>query len=95
MRANQSLSNFLASNGRVVIGSILSILITPLVIKYVGDSEYGAFRVFLDIFAYFSLVDIGVYSSFIVILNKKFTKQNRVEISKTFLVAKKFYKYTD
>ena len=91
MRANQSLSNFLASNGRVVIGSLLSILITPLVIKYVGDSEYGAFRVFLDIFAYFSLVDIGVYSSFIVILNKKFTKNNRVEISKTFLVAKKFY----
>lgn len=92
MRSRASVKNFIASNARVGIGAILSILLTPLIVKYVGDVEYGTFRVFIDVFSYFSLVDIGIYSSFIVVLNQKLALNNPSSTSRTFYVAKRFYK---
>jgi O-antigen/teichoic acid export membrane protein len=68
--------------------SILGFLITPYLIHYVGDEQFGLYKVILDWLSNVWIFDLGVSGAFLAIAAIKFKEADKKE-----LFADGFYKY--
>ena len=47
------------SMANMVISLVIGLIYTPLLIRYLGDSEYGIYTLALSLIAYLSILDLG------------------------------------
>ena len=74
------------SYGNILLTNIIGLVITPFMIKALGDSEYGLYTLIGSLVTYFSLMDFGLNNTII-----RFVAKYRAEKDKkgeeNFLVS--------
>src|SRR5690606_28939862 len=56
----------------IIISLVVSLIYTPLVIRYLGQSEYGLYALIGSFSAYFSILDLGLGNTIV-----RYTARNR------------------
>lgn len=59
---------FLTSSFKSVGLLCVTFFLTPLLLRLIGASDFGTFKVLMEIYGYFSLLEMGLYSSLIACL---------------------------
>ena len=49
----------------ILLTNLIGLVLTPFIIKYLGDSEYGLYALVGSFVAYFSLMDLGLNNTII------------------------------
>lgn len=91
MRSKKSIISFVVQNFRMVAGILVSFIAAPLLLKYVGEERFGAYRVLFDIFSYFGIVDIGIFGSMMLVLNKAMVKEDTTDKWAAIIASKRIY----
>jgi O-antigen/teichoic acid export membrane protein len=74
MRSQRALLNFTFSFTRNVIGTILSLVTTPFILKAIGDERFGAFRILMDWISHLGVLEFGLYSASLALISKAATE---------------------
>lgn len=89
MVVNQVKTGAILNYVQLIVGVIISIAITPIMLRFLGPSEYGILNLSTSTVAYLSLITLGIGSAFIK-FNMKYRVDGDVEAEKklngTFLV---------
>jgi len=75
----------------MIAGILVSFVTAPLLLKYVGEERFGTYRVLFDIYSYFGILDVGIFGSMMLVLNKAIAKENVKGKWATILASKKIY----
>ena len=75
----------------MIAGIIVSFITAPLLLKYVGEERYGVYRVLFDIFSYFGILDVGIFGSMMMILNKSMAKMDVSDKWAAIIASKRIY----
>lgn len=71
----------LLSYGSIIINTLIQILYTPLLIRMLGQSEYGLYSLVASIIGYLTVLDLG-FGNAIVVYTAKFRAQGRYDKEK-------------
>lgn len=74
MRSRRALLNFSFSFARNIVGTVLSLIATPFVLKMLGEERFGAFRLLLDWTSHLSILEFGLFSASLALLSKAATE---------------------
>ncbi len=91
--AKRSFLNFLASLAKT--GGILALtfIITPILIRLLGEEDFGAYRVLFEIFTYLSLVEMGLLTAVITCMLPLIKGKKEVELKALMAESsRRFYK---
>jgi O-antigen/teichoic acid export membrane protein len=80
-RSGRSLKNYLTGIFTQVIGLSIGIFSTPLLLKWLGDERFGAFRAVSDLGGYIGLLELGIGGSVMAVLANAIGKEDREQIS--------------
>ncbi|MCC6866654.1 MAG: polysaccharide biosynthesis protein [Ignavibacteria bacterium] len=72
-------------------GFISPFILTPLIIKYIGTTEFGIYTIVLGFIGTFSLLDFSFSSSFIKFISEYYNKKNYDELNRTVNTGLFFY----
>lgn len=75
---NQRQEGALLSYIAIIVNTIVQLLYTPLLIRMLGQSEYGIFSIVSSIIGYFSILDLG-FGNAIIIYTSKYRIQKKEE----------------
>lgn len=70
MRSHRAVLNFIFSLARNFMGVLLGLVTTPLILKYLGEERFGAFRILLDWLSHMGVLEFGLYSASLALLTK-------------------------
>lgn len=70
MRSKHAALNFIASSLRGGVGLVLGIFTTPIILKYLGEEQFGVFRILVDWFSHLTLFEFGLYGAALSFLTK-------------------------
>lgn len=65
----------------IIISTLIQIIYTPLLIRYLGDSEYGLFSLVSSIIGYLTILDLG-FGNAIVVFTSKYRANGEIEKEK-------------
>lgn len=65
MKVNQLKAGVILSYLSVVIGAVVSIIYTPIMLRFLGQSEYGLYTLAGSVVSYLSILNFGLSSSYI------------------------------
>jgi len=91
LRTKNSIYNFLGQNTRIVLSVITGLVLTPILLKLVGEENYGVYRVLTDILGYFDLVELGLYSGILLVFNRAISENLGKSKSAAFYACRKIY----
>jgi len=83
--------NFFASLSRNAVGLGLGLVATPFILKFLGQEQYGAFRVLMDWTAQLGLLEFGLYTALLPIFSQSLTPSSDYNPRTVFRQA--FQKY--
>lgn len=81
MRATHSILNFSTSTLFSAFTLIVGLVTTPIILRYLGEEELGAYRTLLDWIGYLAIIELGLYESLLAM----FTKSSRSPASNSDL----------
>ena len=64
-------------NINILVTNVVGLLLTPFIIKSLGDSEYGLYTLVGSFIAYFSLMDLGLNNTVIRFVAKYRTQKDK------------------
>lgn len=70
MRALASIRTYLTGSFNLAISLLVSLAVTPFLVKALGDSQYGVYRVLLEWLGYLALVDAGIQEAAFTLLSR-------------------------
>lgn len=91
MRTKKSLLSFIVQNFRMITGILVSFIAAPLLLKFVGEERFGTYRVLFDVYSYFGIIDVGIFGSMMLVLNKAIAKNDLKDKWATIYASKKIY----
>lgn len=65
MKVNQLKTGVILSYVQMILGMIISIVYTPFMLRFLGQSEYGLYNISSSVIAYLSILNFGFGSSYI------------------------------
>lgn len=74
MRSKRALLNFITSFARNIVGTLLSLITTPLILSSLGEERFGAYRILLDWLSHLGILEFGLYSASMALLSKAATE---------------------
>lgn len=72
----------IASYGYVIINSVVSLLYTPVLLRFVGPSDYGIYQLVFSVVSYFGLLHSGLGSSYMRYYSKYKNSGSDIDIAK-------------
>lgn len=82
MKINQLKAGVLLSYLSVGIGALVSIIYTPIMLRLLGQSEYGLYTLAGSVVSYLSILNFGLSSSYIRFYSKYKVNNDREGIAK-------------
>ena len=70
-RARLPLINLGASGIKNIVTMLLGLLVTPFIIRRIGDSNFGLYKTIVEFFGHFSILEFGLYSTLLGLLIKE------------------------
>ena len=89
MEQNQRKLGIVLSYVTLIISNLISIFYTPIIIRYLGQSQYGLFNLGNSVIAYLSILNLGLGSTIIrYIARYRFNKDKDTEakLNGTFFI---------
>lgn len=83
MNTNQILRNAASNYGRMIIGIVTTVLLTPFILHRLGSEAYGMWALTLSIAGYFSLTDLGVTNAAVRYIAHYRALQDWTNVNKT------------
>ncbi|MFT6070252.1 MAG: O-antigen/teichoic acid export membrane protein [Bacteriovoracaceae bacterium] len=80
---NKGIKNYAYTVVALVITTLVSFVGTPIIIKHVGESDFGIYQLILQYLAYLSIWDFGLSTSSCSLLNKAHTSGDRKSVINT------------
>ena len=65
----------------IIVNTLIQLLYTPLLIKMLGQSEYGLYSLVASIIGYLAVMDLG-FGNAIIVYTSKFRAQGKLEEEK-------------
>lgn len=76
MKLYLSLLNFSASIVRRLFGTLLGLVLTPVILGYLGEESFAAYRIIVDLFGQLGLLDFGLGSTLMILYSQAISKKN-------------------
>lgn len=76
----------------IVISCVGAIVVTPFIVKCLGDSSYGVYRIIVSLIAYMSILNFGFGSSAVRYISE-FRVKNQKEKEGEFLTIIKYMNF--
>lgn len=92
-RAKKAVQNYLSSIALTAVTFLTAMISSRIVIRYIGDDRFGAFRSLLELFGFLNLIDVGISSSLRPLLAKAVGTDQTSEISKIMQTAYQLFRY--
>lgn len=92
-RTNNVILNYLSSIVLTAITFFTAMISSRLVLKYIGDERFGAFRSLIELFGFLNLVDVGLSSSLRPLLAKAMGTGCYDEIHKIMQSSYRLFKF--
>ncbi|MCM2277969.1 MAG: hypothetical protein NDJ89_07810 [Oligoflexia bacterium] len=77
MRTKRTLRNYLTSVLYTGLTLVIGLVVTPILIRELGEVRYGAFRALLDWFGYLHLLELGLGGALLALLAREWGKGDR------------------
>ena len=81
MEKNQRKSGAVLSYVSIVVNTIVQLLYTPLLIRQLGQSEYGLYSLIASIIGYLTILDLG-FGNAIIVFTAKYREQKKYDEEK-------------
>ena len=81
MKKNQRKTGAILSYVSIIINSLIQLLYTPILIKMLGQSEYGLFSLTNSVIGYLAVLDLG-FGNAIIVYTAKYRALNDIESEK-------------
>ncbi len=91
MRSRRALLNFSFSFARNIVGTVLSLIATPLVLKMIGEERFGAFRLLLDWSSHLGILEFGLFSASLALLSKAATEGKESQAGTLRLIFRHYF----
>jgi len=88
---NKSLKNYYFSIISISIMTILGFIATPIIIKYIGKSQYGSYQLILQYLGYLTICDLGLSTSSCALLSQAWNTQDRKYVIRTIKILLRQY----
>lgn len=79
-RLRRAIQAFTGSLGLSVTGAVLALATTPLVVQWLGDSQFGAFRASLDWYGYLGMLEFGIGGALAPLFAKAVASDDRQHV---------------
>jgi O-antigen/teichoic acid export membrane protein len=90
-RTRSSIYTYFSGIGYQAITLLLAIVTTPLLLRWLGEERYGAFRVILDWLGYLALLELGLGGALCPLLAKAVGNGDAVTIRQTLAAGMRAY----
>ncbi|MEM7645763.1 MAG: hypothetical protein AAF203_02535 [Pseudomonadota bacterium] len=91
MRFYRIVLNLISSLSRNILGLTLGLVATPIILEYLGEERFGAYRVLLDWFGQLGLLEFGLFTALLPIFAKSLSPQSKISPLAVSREAKKKY----
>lgn len=91
-RTQKAALNFISSFGLTLVTFLTAMISSRLVIGYIGDERFGAFRSLFELFGYLNLMDAGLAASLRPLLAKALAKQELQQIPHLLQFGNRMYR---
>ena len=82
MKVNQLKAGVILTYVQLIIGNIISIIYTPIMLRILGQNEYGLYNLSSSTISYLGLLSFGFGSAYIRYYSKYKVENNKDEIKK-------------
>ncbi|MDU2202179.1 MAG: polysaccharide biosynthesis protein, partial [Anaerococcus hydrogenalis] len=65
MNLNQRKTGALLSYVSIILNTLLTLFYTPIILRYLGDAEYGVYELTASLVAYLGLLSLGFGSAYV------------------------------
>lgn len=79
-RSQKAILNFISSFGLTLVTFLTAMISSRLVISYIGDERFGAYRSLFDLFGYLNLLEAGISASLRPLLAKALAQPGSEEV---------------
>ena len=76
MKVNQLKAGVILSYIQLVIGNVISIIYTPIMLRILGQNEYGLYNLASSTISYLGLLSFGFGSAYIIYYSKYKVKKD-------------------
>src|SRR5262245_58190790 len=90
-RTRRSIYTYFSGIGYQAITLLVAIVTTPLLLRWLGEERYGAFRVILDWLGYLALLELGLGGALCPLLAKAVGSGDSVTIRQTLAAGIRAY----
>ena len=90
-RAARSMATFAAGQGYLLLGALSGFVATPLVLNWLGDTRFGAFRAAADWLGYLELVELGISGALPVLLARAWGEGDRNALHAAMVAGARAY----
>lgn len=81
MKINQLKAGSLLSYATMILGYVISLVYTPLMLRLLGQSEYGLYNLVMSVISYLGLLNFGFGSAYVRFYLRYKVKDNQKEIA--------------
>ena len=82
MNLNQRKTGALLSYVSIILNTLLTLFYTPIILRYLGDAEYGVYELTASLVAYLGLLSLGFGSAYVRFYYRYKIKNDDLGISK-------------
>ena len=82
MKVNQLKAGVILTYIQLIVGNIISIIYTPIMLRILGQNEYGLYNLSSSTISYLGLLSFGFGSAYIRYYSKYKVENNKNEIKK-------------
>ena len=88
---NQKKAGAILSYIHMVVNTVINLLYVPLLLYYIGQSEYGLYKLLASFIAYFGVMDVGLNAAVIRFYTHYLTLRNNDKIDILLGMSSRFY----
>ena len=90
MKVNQLKAGVILTYIQLIVGNIISIIYTPIMLRILGQNEYGLYNLSSSTISYLGLLSFGFGSAYIRYYSKYKVENNKDEIKKSWIIDREF-----
>lgn len=79
------------SYANIILSTLINFLYVPILLKYIGKSEYGLYQLLGSLIAYFSMMDFGINAAIIRFYTKFKAVNDKVSMENLLAIALRMY----
>lgn len=87
MRVKYAFLTFFTGSFLALLVSIISFVATPFLLRWLGQEDYGIFRILADYFYYLAILELGLANALLPLLMDSLASNNRQETLKTLSIG--------